>query len=186
MLKSTLLRATALAIAATVSTAVADETPTFMFVQTANSVVIDQDAKTLRLVGVSPQTLYFSDRPNRLAGHIPMDAYLREWTEGPQDFDNDPPNATLSVYESDQDGNAIVVVELLDPAVEGEDIVYGYNIVEGEMPAGGGAAALFIDKVGPGGGVGAGYHGVGVGARGPGVAGWAGVAARTDCANGGC
>lgn len=186
MIKTNVLRATAIALSLSAFPASADETPSFMFVQTADNVVIDQDAKTFRMVGVSPQTLYFSDRPNRLAGHIPMDAYLREWSEGPQDFDNDPPNATLSVYESDQDSNEIVVVELLDPAVEGEDLIYRYNIVEGEMPAGGGAAALFVDKVGPGGGVGAGYHGVGVGARGPGVAGWAGVAARTDCASGGC
>lgn len=46
-------------------------------------------------------------------------------------------------------------------------------------------AALFIDRIGPGGGVGAGYHGVGVGERGPGAAGWAGVAAR-NCADADC
>jgi len=31
---------------------------------------------------------------------------------------------------------------------------------------------LFIDWIGAGGGVGRGFHGVGVGARGPGVRGW--------------
>lgn len=163
----------------------ADDTPDFMFVQTAADVVVDADAKTLRLVNVNPQTLYFSDRPERLAGHIPMEAYMKEWTEGPDDFDNDPPNATLSVYQAGLHENSIVVLELLSPKIDGDDLVYAYEIIEGEMPAEGGAAALFIDKVGPGGGVGAGFHGVGIGARGPGVTGWAGVAAR-NCAADGC
>lgn len=44
-------------------------------------------------------------------------------------------------------------------------MIYNYKIIEGTMPASGGASALFIDKIG----VGVGYHGVGVGARGPGV-----------------
>ena len=114
-----------------------------------------------------------------------MDDYLKEWTDAPDDFDNDPPNATLSVYEPGQTESSLVVVEILNPVVDGEDLIYDYRLLDGTMPEGGGLAALFIDRIGPGGGVGAGYHGVGVGARGPGAAGWAGVAARncadTDC-----
>ena len=68
-----------------------------LFVQTSEGLEIDAEAGTFRLVEVSPHTLYFSDRPNRLAGHITMDDYLKEWTDAPDDFDDDPPNATLSV-----------------------------------------------------------------------------------------
>jgi hypothetical protein len=53
------------------------------------------------------------------------------------------------------------------------------------MPAEGGATGLFIDTFGPGGGVGPTFHGAGVGARGPGAAGWAGVAVR-NCAATNC
>jgi hypothetical protein len=58
-------------------------------------------AKTIRLVNVNKQTLYFSDRPNRIAGNLTMAAYMDEWTAraGKDNFANDPPNATLSVYE---------------------------------------------------------------------------------------
>jgi hypothetical protein len=156
-----------------------------LFVQTSEGLEVDAEAGTFRLVDFSPHTLYFSDRPNRLAGHITMDDYLKEWTEAPDDFDDDPPNATLSVYEPGRSESSLVVVEILNPVVDGEDLVYDYRLIDGAMPVGGGMAALFIDRIGPGGGVGAGYHGVGVGARGPGAAGWAGVAARncadTDC-----
>jgi hypothetical protein len=70
----------------------------------------------------------------------------------------------------------------MSPSVEGADIIYDYKLIEGTMPETSGMAALFIDWIGPGGGVGRGFHGVGVGARGPGVAGWAGVAVRSECA----
>lgn len=76
-----------------------------------------------------------------------MDVYLQEWTTGDDNFDENPPNATLSVYEPGNQNNVIVVVEFLDPVVEGQNLVYRYVLVDGDMPSGGGAAALFIDRV---------------------------------------
>ena len=132
---------------------------------------VDPATKTLRLVKVNPQTLYFSDRPVRIAGHLKMADYLTEWTAkaGKDNFGKDPPNATLSVYEPGQPDNTIVVVEITNPVVEGADLLYTYKIINGTMPAAGGATALFIDWIGAGGGVGHGYHGVGYGGRGLGV-----------------
>ena len=81
--------------------------------------------------------------------------------------------------------NTMAVVEITDPVVDGDDIVYAYKLLDGTIPENGGTTALFIDRIGIGGGVGVGYHGVGVGARGPGVTGWRGVA-RRSCADGVC
>jgi len=53
--------------------------------------------------------------------------------------------------------------------VEGSDLVYTYKLIDGTMPKSGGATSLFIDWIGVGGGVGRGFHGVGVGRRGPGI-----------------
>jgi hypothetical protein len=47
-------------------------------------------------------------------------------------------------------------------------LAYRYKLIEGAVPKSGGATALFIDWIGVGGGVGPGFHGVGVGARGVG------------------
>jgi len=139
-----------------------------MFVQTAED--FKADAKTLRLVNVGKQTLYFTDRPVREAGHITMPDYLKEWTAaaGPENFSKDPPNATLSVYEAGRNENVLTVVEISNPVVDGNDLVYSYKLIDGKMPKSGGATALFIDWIGPGGGVGPGFHGVGVGRRGVG------------------
>ncbi len=143
--------------------------PTFMFVQSAEDLKVDPAKSTIRLVKVNQQTLYFSDRPQRMAGHIKMAEYLAEWTraDGPDNFSKNPPNATLSAYEPGQADNTLAVLKITDPVIDGNDLVYNYKVIEGTMPKAGGATALFIDRVGVGGGVGVGYHGVGVGPRGP-------------------
>lgn len=142
-----------------------------MFVQTAEDLKVDEKTKTLRLVNVNPQTLYFSDRPVRVAGNLTMAAYMDEWTAqaGSDNFSNDPPNATISIYENGSPQNTIAVVEISNPVMDGKDLVYNYKVIEGKMPKSGGQTALFIDWIGVGGGVGPGFHGVGAGARGVGV-----------------
>jgi hypothetical protein len=166
-----LLVAAMLSVASAATTSkTSSESPQLMFVQTAEDLKVDPAKSTFRLVKVNQQTLYFSDRPQRIAGHLKMADYLKEWTAkaGKDNFGANPPNATLSVYEPGQPDNTVVVVELTNPVVEGADLVYKYKIINGKLPAKGGATALFIDWIGVGGGVGFGYHGVGVGFRGPG------------------
>jgi hypothetical protein len=140
-----------------------------MFVQSAEDLTVDAAASTIRLVKVSQQTVYFSDRPQRLAGHITMASYLKEWTAraGKDNFATDPPNATLSVYEPGSAENTLIVITITQPVVDGADLVYSYRLIKGTMPAAGGATSLFIDWIGvPGAGVGT---SVGVGGRGVGL-----------------
>ena len=155
--------------AATTALAATESKAQYMFVQSSES--LKSDSKTLRLVNVSPQTIFFTDRPVRDAGHVTMPAYLKEWTAaaGANNFSKNPPNATLSVYEAGKGTNTLAVVEISDPVIDGRDIVYHYKVLEGKLPSTGGATALFIDWIGVGGGVGPGFHGVGVGRRGVGV-----------------
>jgi hypothetical protein len=105
-----------------------------------------------------------------------MADYLKTWKEGRDNFGADPPNATLSVYEPGQAEQTFVVVTISKPVLDGADLVYTYELLDGKMPAAGGATSLFIDWFGVGGGVGAGFHGVGAGFRGPGLGGWGGPA----------
>ncbi len=121
-------------------TARADEPkPMLMFVQIADDLKIDAAARTLRLVKVGQQTLYFADRPERIAGHVKMADFLMEWTSkaGPDNFHNDPPNATLSVFEPGHPGNSLAVVTISNPQVEGADLVCNYKLIEGTLPAAG-------------------------------------------------
>lgn len=137
-----------------------------MFVQSAEDLRVDAARSTLRLVRVNTQTLYFSDRPERIAGNLRMADYLKTWKEGRDNFGADPPNATLSVYEPGRAEQTLVVVTIMKPVMDGADLLYTYKLVDGTMPANGGTTSLFIDWYGVGGGVGPGFHGVGVGRRG--------------------
>jgi hypothetical protein len=150
-----------------------------MFVQSAEDLRADPAKGTFRLVKVNQQTLYFSDRPQRIAGHLKMADYLRTWHEGKDNFGDDPPNATLSVYESGRAEQTLVVVKITNPVVDGADLIYSYKILDGKMPASGGATSLFIDWFAARPGIGAGgvgRPGVGVGGvGGPGFGGPRGI-----------
>ena len=53
-----------------------------MFVQTANATT--SDGTTLTLKQVTPSTLYFSDRPKRIVGHMTAVSFVNLWAEGQQ------------------------------------------------------------------------------------------------------
>ena len=120
--------------------------PQFLFVQNAKGVVFEKGTITLK--GVSPTTLFFSDRPMRIAGHLTTEEYIQMWGEGKDSFASDPPNATLSIFQDDKEKLIDVVVKLSNPRLEGDDLTYHVAILEGQMPAKGGICSVFIDIIG--------------------------------------
>ena len=93
--------------------------PQLLFVQNAAAVVTDKSGRVLTLKGLSPTTLYFSDRPVRLAGHYRTSEYMKFWKEGPDSFLKDPPNATLSVFQKGSEDLLDTVVTLRNPRLKG-------------------------------------------------------------------
>jgi len=119
-----------------------------LFVQNAQGVDVAADGRTLTLKGLSPTTLFFSDRPVRIAGHYLTGEYLQFWKAGPDSFLKDPPNATLSVFEKGKDELSDVVVTLRNPRLSGNDLSYDIAVISGMLPKSGGPASLFIDIIG--------------------------------------
>ena len=118
-----------------------------LFVQNAKAVVFDKG--TLTLKGVSPMTLFFSDRPVRIAGHFhTKDEFVPLWDEGKDSFLKDPPNATVSIYEKGKEQLVDVVVKLSKPRLKGEDLTYDIKVIEGKVPKRGGECSVFIDIIG--------------------------------------
>jgi len=117
-----------------------------LFVQNAKDVVI-KDGR-LTLIGISPTTIFFSDRPKRIAGHMHTQDFVREWHKGagPESFHTDPPNATLSVFA--EDDIVDVVVELKNPRLAGGALVYDIGVLEQDEPIPSGPVSLFIDPIG--------------------------------------
>jgi hypothetical protein len=143
----------AAATAATISTAQAQTAPTpadgmadFLFVQTARRMSFDRATNRLTLHDVSPFTVMFSDRPDRIAGNMLTAGFALFWNRGSDSFLKDPPNADVSIVE----GNDLrqVVVVLRDPVLEGDKLSYTVRVLEGTMPETGGSTSVFIDIIG--------------------------------------
>jgi hypothetical protein len=107
-----------------------------MFVQTAHSGTWeskpgDEGVYTLTLTGLPAQTVYFSDRPERIVGL----QTTAEFLDMLGFVDDNPPNAAL-VTKAEDGGNDILVIELYDPrysegsGVQGSTLVYDARILE--------------------------------------------------------
>ena len=115
-----------------------------LYVQTAAGVAY-QDGR-LSLKGVAPTTLLFSDRPDRVTAHVPTEEFLASWDDGKNSFADDPPNAVLSTFAEEHVNDVVVVLKA--PALDGDQMSYEVEILDGEMPASGGPSSLFIDVIG--------------------------------------
>jgi hypothetical protein len=145
-----------------INNATAEENPVgFMFVQNAQSGTIIPVAGmdnlyTLTLMGVSPQTIAFSDRPERIVVQAPMQKFL----DGMCFSSQNGPNAALEILGAAEDQD-VAVVELFDPAYDAAKQTLKYNVsivsqpnhsyaafnerADKALPETFGPAALFID-----------------------------------------
>jgi hypothetical protein len=98
-----------------------------LFVQSAKDVTFDSGKMTLK--GVSPATVMFSDRPQRIARHMATEEIIPLWKEGKDSFFKDPPNATASIFKEDK--LVELVVELKNPQLKSNDLTYDIRILEG-------------------------------------------------------
>ena len=115
-----------------------------LFVQTSHGMSYEDGRLTLQTT--APTTLFFSDRPDRVTGHISTEEFVDSWDKGPDSFESNPPNAVLSIFHPDSVSD--IVVELIDPVLSGSELTYDVVILDGEIPASGGPSALFIDVIG--------------------------------------
>jgi hypothetical protein len=117
-----------------------------MFAQTAREMTTDGDRVTFH--GLSPATLYFSDRPQRVVGHLSSKQFVELWGEGENSFAADPPNAVISFLDADDETPEDAIVVLKDPGLEGDRISYTVVVLEGKLPARGESCTVFIDPFG--------------------------------------
>ena len=123
------------------------ETEESMFVQTAEN--IDSDGQTITLRGITPSTLYFSDRPKRVVGHMTTGDFVDLWAIGDNSFETDPPNAVLAFLKPDADAPDDAVVVLKEPNLDDAgDLSYSIEVLEGAVPTHAGPVTLFIDPFG--------------------------------------
>jgi hypothetical protein len=127
-------------------TPAAPKTADFLFVQSAKGMTFDKVRNALTLTGVSPVTIFFTDRPERIAGNMKTARFVPFWSEGKDSFKSNPPNADVSIIEGEELRQ--IVAELQDPMLKGDDLTYTVKILQGDMPAKGADVSVFIDIIG--------------------------------------
>ena len=77
------------------ASAAADESENIcyaLFVQNAGG--LSTTGTTITLKNVSPTVIYFCDRPERMAGHLGLEAFLKAASSDKNSFADDSPNAS--------------------------------------------------------------------------------------------
>ncbi len=102
--------------------------PLMMFVQTFQRGSIartdgHEERYTVTLEQGAGQTIYFSDRPDRIVGTTPTDQFL----DGLGFLDDNPPNAAL-IVETAPGETDIAVIELFNPIYDPEDSGVTYEV----------------------------------------------------------
>jgi hypothetical protein len=125
------------------TTPVSDETDvSWLYVVNATGGSFDGKTITLRNV---PPALMFSDRPNRIWGHMTLSELLPLVKEGPDNFIVNPPNAVLSTFrEGDLPTEATVIMH--DARIDGANLLFSVDVMDGSIPATFGPASLFVDS----------------------------------------
>lgn len=144
------------------STAPKSAPVSLLYVQTASSGTFEPVAGSVnkyRLVlnGVSPSVAYFSDRPNRMAGHTSTNEFLKGIGFGGK-LD---PNAAIDIHEGSADAD-LIIATLDKPAYDAPSATLSYEVSILETPRQGlaifskrmdkrlpprfGTVALFIDS----------------------------------------
>ena len=134
---------TSLAAAAPSTNSTDHSKPSFLFVQTSEGA----EYKDGKLTLIKPSTVFFSDRPERIAGQMPSSTYVMEWSQHQDSLKKDPPNAVLSMM-GEQGRPQQVLLILRSPHIEGENLSYDVTVPGGKLPAKTQESALFIDNMG--------------------------------------
>ena len=116
-------------------------------------IVLNSKGATLQfgklvLTGIAPNSIVFADRPVRSAGHELTSRIVEDWGTGSDNFAKDPPNATVSVFQKDGSGVRDAVVVLKSPKLEGDNLAFDVDVLEGDIKGADGPASVFIDIIG--------------------------------------
>ena len=115
----------------------------WLFVVSATSGAFDGKTLTLRDV---PPVLIFSDRPDRVWGHMTVSELLPKVEGGADSFTVNPPNSVLSTFRDGELPTEATVV-MHTPTIDGADLSFEVDVLGGHIPATFGPASLFVDRV---------------------------------------
>lgn len=114
--------------------------PTYLYVLSGTSGKMEGESLTMSGM---PSVIYFADRPSRIAGHMSVTDFTELWNASSDSFKADPPNAVLSIMDSDKANN--YVVELMDAEAKDSTVKFKIRVLKGAPPDSFSTASLFVD-----------------------------------------
>lgn len=117
-----------------------DSKPYFLFTMKSQSGTLKQSVSgewKLTLQNPDNDTVYFSDRPYRIAGSVSSRKFINDWSK--LGFNKNPPNAALSLDPQLNKGNRqdTIIVTLNNPEVNLLTQTITFNIAQSDNPTGG-------------------------------------------------
>lgn len=102
----------------------------------------------MQLSDVAKNTIYFSNKSERTAGHIANLDFMKEWSKQKptKSLAKDAPNAVLSYYDRSGKAN-VAIVELSNLKVGKQSVSYEVKIIKGKLPKNLDEVTLFVDGV---------------------------------------
>lgn len=113
------------------------QSPRYIFVLNAKSGYYQNKELTLKDIN---SVVYFSDRPNRVAGHMELSKFPTLW-KGKDDEGLTARCAILSIMDPEEE----IVIELSNPTITGNTITFNYKNIPTDFPKKFSACSLFID-----------------------------------------
>lgn len=102
------------------------------------------DGKKLTLNGNGQSNvIYFSDRPERVAGHMGVNGFLALWAKASGSIEKDQHKAVLSLFINDEQKDYVITVS--KPVVNGTSLVFDVVVTEGAPPDSFNTGGLFMD-----------------------------------------
>ena len=116
-----------------------------LFTQTVESATSNNNTLTLE---TQDDVFAFTDRPNRMAGHIPLENFTTLWSHNNSTFTEDPPNAVIT-WKADNGSMAYAEIILTNASVNVDGFIeYNYTLETGEtIPSNLSEVSLFIDTL---------------------------------------
>ncbi len=114
--------------------------PRFLYALSAQTGTLKDGTLTLNEI---PTVVYFSDRPYRVAGQTSLKKFVDEWEKGAESFQDNPPNAVLSIFNHETPRNIVVVLK--DPVLTKNTLTFKVTPYDKQKEDTFNQVSLFID-----------------------------------------
>ena len=121
----------------------AQQSKSWLFVQTASEFSLEGERL---IIPYEREIFAFTDRPNRQHAYLNAHEFTALWSDGDDDFSQDPPNAVLTWVSDGEVQEAEIELMGADLGQQGRAIIYRVQLEGGQtLPSSAEQVSMFVD-----------------------------------------